>query len=106
VSTVLGPVQREVLSAGLLLLRHVRVQPWPGLLFKLPLLRRCANLLRLRVLRSSFDLLWEPHVLSSEYGLLQRPMLLQSPRDLLRRRVLPGRLSLLRRQVRKGAAVT
>ncbi len=106
VSRSRGEVQREMLSQGLHLLRQVGVQRRPNLLFKRPLLRRCANLLRLRLLQSWFDLLRQQHLLLSWGCLLQRQMLLQSPRDLLRWRVLPGRLSVLRRQVCKESAVS
>jgi hypothetical protein len=45
------------------LLWHVGVQRQPSLLFEHPLLRQRANLLRLEVLRSWFDLLRQQHLL-------------------------------------------
>ncbi len=105
VSTFLGLVQQEVLSAGLYLLREHSLQRLPPLLPE-ALLREVAILLRIKLLQSWFDLLRRQNLLRVWGYLLQRQMLLESSRDLLRRRVLLGRLSVLRRQVHKGAAVT
>jgi hypothetical protein len=58
------------------------------------------------VLQSWFDLLRQQHLLRLWGCLLQRQMLLESWRDLLRWRVLLGRLSLLRQQMRKKPAVS
>jgi hypothetical protein len=71
-----------------------------------PLLRGLAILLRIKLLQSWFDLLRQQDLLRLWGCLLQRQMLLQPPRDLLRRHVLPGRLFLLRQQMRKNTAVT
>ncbi len=104
VSRSRGEVQRELLSAGICLLRPHSLRRVPPLLPR-PLLRGLAILLRIKLLQLWFDLLWKQHLLPPEYGLLQRQMLLQSQGDMLRWRVLPGRLSVLRQQMRKDPAV-